>query len=48
MGLRILGFSLDTPDRLREVRQVAQTLKFPVGLLRTPALPAMGASGGCR
>jgi cytochrome c biogenesis protein CcmG, thiol:disulfide interchange protein DsbE len=41
-GLRILGFSLDTPDRLREVRQVAQTLKFPVGLLANSSAPGYG------
>jgi thiol-disulfide isomerase/thioredoxin len=41
-GLRILGFSLDTPDQLREVRQVAQTLKFPVGLLASSSAPGYG------
>lgn len=41
-GLRILGFSLDTPDRLREVRQVAQTLKFPVGLMANSSAPGYG------
>lgn len=41
-GLRILGFSLDTPDKLREVRQVAQTLKFPVGLLANSSAPGYG------
>jgi cytochrome c biogenesis protein CcmG/thiol:disulfide interchange protein DsbE len=32
-GLRVLGFSLDTPDRRADVRAIASTLKFPVGLL---------------
>jgi peroxiredoxin len=32
-GLRILGFSLDGPDKLAEVRRIAATLNFPVGLL---------------
>ncbi len=32
-GLRVLGFCLDDPSRLAEVRAVAQTLSFPVGLL---------------
>jgi len=32
-GLRVLGFSLDGPDNLAEVRQVAAGLSFPVGLL---------------
>jgi cytochrome c biogenesis protein CcmG, thiol:disulfide interchange protein DsbE len=41
-GLRILGFSLDTPDKLQDVRQVAQTLKFPVGLLSNSSAPGYG------
>lgn len=32
-GLQILGFSLDSPDNLAKVRQIAATLNFPVGLL---------------
>lgn len=32
-GLRVLGFSLDGPDSLAAVRQVAADLSFPVGLL---------------
>ena len=32
-GLRVLGFSLDGPDTLAQVRSVASTLSFPVGLL---------------
>ena len=41
-GLQVLGFSLDTPDKLSEVRQVAQTLKFPVGLLANSSAPGYG------
>jgi len=41
-GLRILGFSLDTPDKLDDVRHVAQTLKFPVGLLANSSAPGYG------
>ncbi len=32
-GLRVLGFCLDNPGNLDEVREVAKTLSFPVGLL---------------
>jgi len=32
-GLQVLGFSLDGPDALPQVRSVASTLHFPVGLL---------------
>ncbi|MFZ1908326.1 MAG: TlpA family protein disulfide reductase, partial [Burkholderiales bacterium] len=32
-GLRVLGFSLDGPEALPQVRKVAATLSFPVGLL---------------
>ena len=32
-GLRVLGFSLDGPEALPKVRDVAATLSFPVGLL---------------
>ena len=32
-GLNVLGFSLDAPDELATVRQVAAGLSFPVGLL---------------
>jgi thiol-disulfide isomerase/thioredoxin len=32
-GLRVLGFSLDGPEDLAAVRQVATGLSFPVGLL---------------
>jgi peroxiredoxin len=32
-GLRVLGFSLDGPEALPKVRDVAASLNFPVGLL---------------
>lgn len=32
-GLVVLGFSLDNPGTLPEVRKIAATLNFPVGLL---------------
>jgi peroxiredoxin len=32
-GLRVLGFSLDGPENLSKVREVAAGLNFPVGLL---------------
>jgi len=41
-GLRVLGFCLDTPDRLPQVRAVAATLSFPVGLLPSPWFGAYG------
>ena len=41
-GLRVLGFSLDTPETLHEVRQVAQALQFPVGLLSNSSAPGYG------
>jgi cytochrome c biogenesis protein CcmG/thiol:disulfide interchange protein DsbE len=41
-GLRVLGFSLDTPDDLGEVRRIAQSLHFPVGLLVNSSAPGYG------
>ncbi len=41
-GLSVLGFSLDTPDRLSDVRRIAQTLSFPVGLLSASSVPGYG------
>jgi len=41
-GLRILGFSLDTRDKLAEVRRVAQSLRFPVGLMSESSAPGYG------
>ncbi len=35
-GLEVLGFSLDSPGDLPEVRKVAASLSFPVGLLGSP------------
>jgi thiol-disulfide isomerase/thioredoxin len=35
-GLRVLGFSLDGPENLPQVRAVAATLSFPVGLIGSP------------
>jgi len=41
-GLRVLGFSLDGPEQMREVEQVAQSLSFPVGLLSNSSAPGYG------
>jgi thiol-disulfide isomerase/thioredoxin len=41
-GLRVLGFSVDTPDELPEVRKIAQSLRFPVGLLCHSSAPGYG------
>jgi thiol-disulfide isomerase/thioredoxin len=41
-GLVVLGFSLDTPDDLDEVRSVSRQLNFPVGLLGDPHVPGYG------
>lgn len=41
-GLRVLGFSLDTPDALGEVRKIARSLHFPVGLLANSSAPGYG------
>jgi cytochrome c biogenesis protein CcmG/thiol:disulfide interchange protein DsbE len=41
-GLRVLGFSLDTPDELPQVRRLAQSLRFPVGLLCQSSAPGYG------
>jgi cytochrome c biogenesis protein CcmG/thiol:disulfide interchange protein DsbE len=41
-GLRILGFSLDTREKLDEVRRVAQSLRFPVGLMSDSSAPGYG------
>lgn len=41
-GLEVLGFSLDTPDDLDKVRNVAGSLSFPVGLLGDPHVPGYG------
>lgn len=41
-GLRVLGFSLDMPDQLADVRKVAQSLSFPVGLFVNSSAPGYG------
>jgi peroxiredoxin len=41
-GLRVLGFSLDTKEELAEVRRVAQSLRFPIGLLSDSSAPGYG------
>ena len=41
-GLRVLAFSLDTRDRIAEVRRVAQSLRFPVGLMSDSSAPGYG------
>jgi len=41
-GLTVLGFSLDSPDEMRQVRQVAQSLHFPVGLWVNSRAPGYG------
>jgi cytochrome c biogenesis protein CcmG/thiol:disulfide interchange protein DsbE len=41
-GLRVLGFSLDTADDLLEVRRIAQSLHFPVGLLANSSAAGYG------
>ena len=41
-GLTVLGFTLDSPDNLRDVEQAAQSLRFPVGFLANSSLPGYG------
>jgi cytochrome c biogenesis protein CcmG, thiol:disulfide interchange protein DsbE len=41
-GLQILGFGLDTRERLDEVKHVAQSLRFPVGLMSDSSAPGYG------
>jgi len=41
-GLVVLGFSLDDPSSLPQVRAVARTLSFPTGLLGGDRLPGYG------
>jgi cytochrome c biogenesis protein CcmG, thiol:disulfide interchange protein DsbE len=41
-GLSVLGFTLDPPEEIRKVQQVAQSLSFPVGLLANSTLPGYG------
>jgi cytochrome c biogenesis protein CcmG/thiol:disulfide interchange protein DsbE len=35
-GLRVLGFALDGPELLGDVKKIAASLSFPVGLLGNP------------
>lgn len=41
-GLRVLGFSLDEPGQMKDVRKVAESLHFPVGLLGNSSAPGYG------
>ena len=41
-GLTVLGFSLDEPDRLDEVRAMVAPLHFPVGLLSASQVAGYG------
>jgi cytochrome c biogenesis protein CcmG, thiol:disulfide interchange protein DsbE len=41
-GLVVLGFSLDSADDIKQVRAVADTLSFKVGLLGDPHVPGYG------
>jgi cytochrome c biogenesis protein CcmG/thiol:disulfide interchange protein DsbE len=41
-GLAVLAFSLDAPEDVRRVQQVAQTLGFPSGLLSASSAPGYG------
>lgn len=41
-NLVVLGFSLDTPDTLEQVKRVASTLSFPTGILGDPHVPGYG------
>lgn len=41
-GLTVLGFCLDTSDKMPEVRRIAQTLSFSVGLFAASSAPGYG------
>jgi len=41
-GLTVLGFCLDTPDKLPEVNRIAQSLAFPVGFFSASSAPGYG------
>jgi len=41
-GLTVLGFSLDSPDKLTQVTEIAHSLSFPVGLLGASSAPGYG------
>ena len=40
--LQILGFGLDTRERLDEVKRVAQSVRFPMGLMSDSSAPGYG------
>ena len=35
-GLQVLGFCIDPPSNIAEVKRIASTLSFPVGIMDTP------------
>src|SRR5512140_576610 len=41
-GLTVLGFSLDEPDQMADVRAMAAPLHFPIGLLSASQAPGYG------
>lgn len=41
-GLEVLGFTLDTPEKLPEVKKIAESLSFPVGFLERSSAPGYG------
>jgi cytochrome c biogenesis protein CcmG/thiol:disulfide interchange protein DsbE len=41
-GLSVLGFTVNTPDEMEQVRAVARTLSFPVGFLEHSSAPGYG------
>ena len=41
-GLQVLAFGLDTREKLGDVRQVARSVHFPVGLLSDSSAPGYG------
>ena len=41
-GLQVLAFGLDTRERLSDVRQVARSVHFPVGLMSDSSAPGYG------
>jgi cytochrome c biogenesis protein CcmG/thiol:disulfide interchange protein DsbE len=41
-GVTVLAFTLDSPEEVRKVQPVAQSLNFPVGFLANSSLPGYG------
>ena len=41
-GLQVLGFCLDTLEKMGDVRHIAESLAFPVGLLGVSSAPGYG------